>query len=181
MAKKYIELDTSSGRLRQRTATDVSSGAGNAGDIPALDSTGTLDPSLFPSSIGGDGTVLAMVCTENLADGDWVNVYNNAGTRSCRKALATDATKPAHGYVLQAYTSGATASVYFGGMNTHVALGSFVAADMGLTAFLSAGTSGATTKTCPSSSGNLVQPLGSIVEVASTVTVRADFGPQIVI
>jgi hypothetical protein len=182
MAKKYIELNVTTGRLQQRQATDTSAGAGNAGDVIALDSSGKIDASLLPSGATGSGTVLAIQCTENLAAGDWVNVFNNSGTKACRKALATDTTKPAHGYVVQAYTSGASANVYFGGMNAVIPLGSFAVGDIGSRVFLSPSTSGATTKTCPSTTGNLVQPVGSVIDVTgSEISVEVDFGEQVVV
>jgi hypothetical protein len=181
MAKKYVELDTTNGRLKQRTATDNSGGGTNAGDIVALDSGGKLDPSLFPSGVGGGGQVLSIPTSEAVAAGDWINIYNSGGVKTARKALATAADKPAHGYVVAAFGSGATASVYIGGVNNKVALGSFVVADIGSRAFLSAATSGATIKSISGfSTGNLVQALGSVVDVdASFVSVEMDFGEPI--
>jgi hypothetical protein len=51
-ADKYIALDTASGRFTRVTATVVSSGAANAGEIPALDDDGLLDPSVIPNTTG---------------------------------------------------------------------------------------------------------------------------------
>jgi hypothetical protein len=170
-AKKYITLDTATGRFRQNTATQVSAGSANGGDIVALGDDGKIDSSMMPSS-GTDSTD-SIVCTEALAQGDWVNIYNNGGTRACRKALAADATKPAHGFVSSAYTSGQSASVSKKGDNAKVALTGFVAADIGSRVFLSAATGGATTKTCPSTVGNLVQPLGTVSDVTGSFVIVA--------
>ena len=178
--KKYITLDTTTGRLKQIAATDQSQGSGNAGDLVALGSDGKIDSSMISSGSGG-ASVEAMVCTEALDAGSWVNIYNNNGTRACRKALAQDATKPAHGFVTQSYSSGVTANVYTGGLNSKIPASGFAASDIGSRMFLSPAVSGAGTKTCPNTSGNLVQPLGEIVNVdANYCYVAMDLGEQVV-
>lgn len=180
--KKYIQLDTTTGKLKQVAATDQSLGAGNAGDIVALDSSGKIDASLLPSGGGGGGgTVHAITCTEALDAGSWVNIYNNSGTKACRKALAQDATKQAHGFVTQSYSAGTVANVNVDGTNNKIPVAGFSVSDIGLRVFLSPSTSGACTKTCPSTAGNLVQSLGTIVDVDGTnVSVELDFGEQII-
>lgn len=177
---KYTVFDTTTVKFKQVTATTVSLGVGNAGDIPALGSNGKLDSSMIDSAAGG--SVHAMVCTENLSAGDWVHIYNNAGTRACRKALATDATKPACGYVKESATAGTVASVYVSGTNEKIPVAGFSMADLSLRAFLSATTVGGTVKVVSSfTTGNLIQSLGTIVGVDSTyVYVEVAFGEQIV-
>lgn len=180
-ADKYIALDTTTGRLRQVSATDQSTGAAQAGDVVALDATGKLDPSLLPSGVGGGGQVVAINTTEALTAGDWVNIFNSSGQKACRKALAQDATKPAHGYVLESYGSGVLANVYIGGVNSKIALTGFAVADIGARAFLSPTTSGGTTKTMPQTAGQLVQAVGSVIDVdANNVSVEMEFGEQII-
>ena len=97
----------------------TSAGAADAGKIPALDANGKLDTSLLPTGVGAD--TQAIVASEALAAGDFVNVYDNASTPNCRKANATDSTKPAHGFVLSAVAAAGTATVYFRGTNNQVA------------------------------------------------------------
>ena len=177
-AKKYLELNTSTGRPTQRQATDTSAGAGNSGDLVALDSSGKLDSSMMPAGIGG--ATISAPASENLAAGDLVNFHDVSGTKKVRKANATDATKPAQGFVLSSVTSGNTATVYTDGQNTAVDVGSFVAADVGKRVFLSAGTAGAVTLTPPVTSGNLVQCVGDVVDVGSAVTIDFRDGEQIV-
>jgi hypothetical protein len=176
-AKKYTYLDTTTIRHTERSATQVSTGASNAGDIIALDETGHIDTSLLPSTGGASSD--AIVATEAIAAGDWVNVYNNVGTRACRKAIAADATKPAAGFVTAAFSAGATASVYKVGDNTKVALTGFTVADIGARVFLSPTVGGGTIKTCPAA-GNLLQPLGTVTDVSGTfVTVAMGLGDQV--
>jgi hypothetical protein len=60
---------------------------------------------------------IPLATSENLAIGDLVNIYNNAGTATARKADAI-AGYPAHGFVLAATTSPASADVYVSGIVT---------------------------------------------------------------
>lgn len=149
MADKYIY--NNAGTLTEKEATVVSAGAADAGEIPALDNTGRLDQSVMPVGIGPD--VSQIIASESLAAGDFVNVYNNAGTANVRKADATTAGKQCHGYVLAAVDNGDPATVYFEGSNTQV-----TGATPG-PVFLST-SAGGFTSTAPSASGNVVQRLG---------------------
>lgn len=144
-------LYNNAGTITEKASIQSSAGAGDAGKIPALDAAGKLDNSMMPVGIGAD--TASIVSSENLAAGDFVNIYNNAGTANVRKADATTAGKEAHGFVLSAVTSPAAATIYFEGTNTQVT---------GQTpgnVFLST-TPGAATSTAPSGSGNVVQKLG---------------------
>lgn len=153
MADKYLRQE--SGTLTETEATVVSGGAGNAGEIPALDATGRLDSSVMPVGIGADTKLIE--ASEALAAGDYVNVWNDAGTAKVRKADATTSGKRAHGFVLAVVSSGADATVYFEGPNTQVS--GQTAGDV----FLST-TAGVGTGTPPSGSGNVVQRLGVAVD-----------------
>jgi hypothetical protein len=127
-----------------------SAGAGDTGKIPALDATGRLDTSFLPVGIGAD--TASIQASENLAAGDFVNIWNSGGAR-VRKADAATAGKEAHGFVLAAVTSGANATVYFEGSNGQVT---------GQTpgrVYLST-TPGIATATAPSAAGNVVQIVG---------------------
>lgn len=142
---------------------NTSAGAGDAGKLAALDGSGRLDNSMMPVGIGAD--TASIQASENLAAGDFVNVWNSSGAR-VRKADAATAGKEAHGFVLSAVISGANATVYFEGTNTAVT---------GLTpgtVFLAI-TAGVATGTAPSATGNIVQRLG----VATSAT-SVNFEPQ---
>jgi hypothetical protein len=149
MADKY--LYNNSGTLTEKEALQSSAGSGDAGKIPALDASGKLDTSMMPTGIAAD--TASITASEALAAGDYVNVWDSAGTFKVRKADGTTAGKEAHGFVLAAVSSGAAATVYFEGTNTQVT---------GQTAgpvFLST-TAGAGASSAPSGSGNVVQRLG---------------------
>lgn len=127
-----------------------SAGAGDSGKLAALDGSGKLDATMMPTGVGAD--VATITASENLAAGDFVNIWDSTGAKA-RKADATTAGKEAHGFVLSAVTSGNPASVYFEGSNTGVS---------GMTpglVYLST-TAGVATSTAPSGSGNVVQRIG---------------------
>lgn len=134
-----------------------SAGAGDSGKLVALDGSGRIDNTMMPVGIGAD--TASIQASENLAAGDFVNVWNSSGAR-IRKADATTAGKEAHGFVLAAVTSGASGTVYFEGTNTGVT---------GQTpgpVFLTT-TAGLAGATAPSASGNVVQRVGFAVSATA--------------
>jgi hypothetical protein len=134
-----------------------SAGAGDANKLVALDGSGRIDNTMMPVGIGAD--TASIQASENLAAGDFVNVWNSGGAR-IRKADATTAGKEAHGFVLASVTSGANGTVYFEGTNTGVT---------GQTpgpVFLST-TAGIATATAPSAAGNVVQRIGFAVSATA--------------
>lgn len=112
MAKKYIEL--LNGKLANKEATVASAGAANSGEIVALDSTGKIDVSVLPVGVGPD--VKLLETTEDLLGGQYVNVFDVSGTAKVRLADASNG-RDAHGFVKEAFLTGATAVVYFEGPN----------------------------------------------------------------
>ena len=146
---KYIS--NNAGILTEVASIQSSAGAGDAGKIVSLDASGRLDQTMMPTGIAAD--TYSVLASENLAAGDLVNIYSNAGTANCRKADATVSGKEAMGFVLSAVTSGQNATVYFEGNNTAVT---------GKTPgkqWLST-TAGTFSTTAPSASGNVVQVVG---------------------
>lgn len=135
----------------------TSAGAGDSGKLVALDGSGRIDSTMMPVGIGADTATITT--SEALSAGDFVNVWNSTGAK-VRKADATVSGKEAHGFVLSAYGSSASATVYFEGTNTGVT---------GQTpgpVFLST-TAGTATSTAPSGSGNVVQRIGFAVSATA--------------
>ena len=153
---KYIK--NNAGVLTEIAALQTSAGAGDAGKIVALDTAGRLDNSFMPVGIGAD--TASIVASEALSAGDYVNVYDDTGTAKVRKADATTAGKEAHGFVLSAVSSAASATVYFEGTNTAIT---------GQTAGVVylATTAGAGSTTPPSAAGNVVQRIGFAVSATA--------------
>ncbi len=177
MAERYLDISTTSGRLVRKEAIVTSQGAADAGKIVALGPDGKIDPSLVSA---GAESGEAMTTTEALTEGDWVTIYDVSGQRRCRKALASDDTRPARGYVTATTAANATATVFTRGVNRRVSLTSsgLVAADRNKLAFLSAATSGGTTKVPPSGNLNLLQVVGSVLDVNANYA-EVDFHPGI--
>lgn len=152
-AQRFLALV--SGRMKQVAAILTSAGAGDADKIPALDSTGRLDTSFMPVGIAADNK--SIVTSENLAAGNLVNIWDDSGTPTARKADATAEGKEAHGFVLAATTSPAAALVYFEGRITGLS-----SLTPGARYYLHT-TAGALTLTPPATAGNVVQYVGQAV------------------
>ncbi len=144
-------LSQVSGQLTEVASIQTSSGAGDAGKIVSLDSSGILDSSLLPANIGAE--TVTVDTSADLATGDLVNIYDVTGTATGRLADASLAHK-ATGFVLADTTSGDPAIVYLAGINTGVS-----GHTAGQTLFL--GNAGASTSTAPSTSGYISQQVGT--------------------
>lgn len=107
MAQGFVAVV--SGKLKQVFGITTSAGASDSGKIPALDATGKLDNSFFPTGLGQN--TVAGTASEALSAGDFVNLYNNAGAMGVRKADNSNG-RVAHGYVTAAVANAATATVY---------------------------------------------------------------------
>lgn len=156
--QKVLVLDTTTNLAKELTPNTASAGVADAGKVVALNSSGVLDSTMMPPGAGGAS--LSLATTENLAAGAMVNVDS---TGKARNANATDATKPAVGFVLAATTSPANATVYFPGQIVTGVSGLTVGAPV----YLSAASPGGVTSTAPSGAGNLVQQLSPAAISAS--------------
>lgn len=150
------------------TAISASAGSADANKIAMTDSSGRFSATLMPIGIGA--ATQSIPASEALAAGDFVNIFDNAGTANTRKADATN-NRPAHGFVLAAVANAATATVFLGSTNT---------ARSGLTSgalyFLS--TAGGVTTTAPSAAGNIIQEIGV---AASPTSIQFDFDAPVTI
>lgn len=159
------KLLTQTAGVLVEVATATAGGAPNAAKVPELDVNGRLTADMMPTGIGADTSVI--VASEALAAGDFVNIWNDAGTAKVRKADGGAAGKPAHGFVIAAVASAANATVYFEGLNSQLT---------GLTAgdvFLSGTVAGATVTAAPTGTGKVVQRLGVAIN-ATSVNVEID-------
>lgn len=162
---KYVNLNTTSGRLETVTPITTSAGAGDASKLVQTDGTGRLDSSVMPIGIAAD--TKSVIASEALTAGDFVNVYNNAGTLNCRKADATTSGKECRGFVLSSFASAASATVYFEGTNNQRS-----GLTIGAMYFL-ATTAGGITTTPPVAAGNVTQVVGVAVS-ATEITFEHD-------
>jgi len=163
MADKYIKRGTGSADLQEVEGQDTSAGAGDAGKIVALDAAGKLDGTLFPSGFGEE--TITLTASEALSAGDFVNIHDDAGTPSMRKADATSTGKAADGFVVTSISSGNTGAFHpMGALNdqlTSLTVGSI---------YYLATTAGTATTTRPSSTGNVIQRVGRAVNATTIDT-----------
>jgi hypothetical protein len=99
------------------SANQTTAGVGDAGKIIALDSAGLLPVSMLPVGVGPDVKIL--VTSENLAVGAFVNIFDVVGVPTARNADFSNG-REAHGYVLAATTSPASATIYLAGINNQL-------------------------------------------------------------
>lgn len=152
MADKPLQLV--SGVPTEVEATVASAGAGNAGDLVALDAAGLLDVSVMPAGVGQN--VDTFPTSETLAAGAFVNIWNDGGTMKVRNADATVNAFEAHGFVKALFTHPTTATVYGPGELNDAKTG----LTLGAVYFLGT-TAGAIQTTAPSATGEIVQRLGT--------------------
>jgi hypothetical protein len=147
------------------TAISSSAGVADANKIAMTGANGRFDNSLMPPGIGA--ATETIVASENLAAGDFVNIWSNAGTRNVRKADASNG-RSADGFVLVSVTSGQSATVTLQGVNTALS-----GLTIGVNYFLSATTAGGVDTVAPSATGQSIQILGKSIS-ATTINFERD-------
>ena len=155
MAEKYLRLDTN-GNIAENEAITASSGSADAGKIVALNDEGKIDETMLPDTISPE--VLAVTAGEDLNAGDIVYIYDDSGTIKARKAIATDASKAAIGFVKESAATDGEVKVYFEGVIS--GLSSLV---VGKCYFLSDTNAGQVQDNPPTVSGHYVQRVGSAI------------------
>lgn len=153
-ANKYLEL-TTAGALSEKEATATSAGAGDAGEIVALDSAGRLDVTLMPVGIGPEAKTV--VASETITAPALVSLWNDGGTLKARyaDASAASAGKAAHGYVTSTINAAASGTVFFEGL-----ISGLSGLTIGAAYFLSGSVPGAVTATAPTTTAHCVQEIG---------------------
>ena len=163
MAEKYIKRGTGSADLQEVEGQATSAGVGDAGKLVALNPSGKLDGTLFPAGVGEE--IITLVASEALSAGDFVNVWDDAGTPKMRKADATSTGKAADGFVTSSVTLSATGTFYaMGALNDQLS-----ALTPGAIYYLST-TAGAASTTRPIATGNIIQRVGRAVNATTIDT-----------
>ncbi len=166
-AQKTLQIDAN-GRKIEVSAVESSAGVGDEGKIVALNASGHIDSTMFDSALLSETKVAP--ASENLAAGDLVNIWNDAGTLKVRKAdaSAANAGEKAHGFVNAAVTAPANATVYFDGEVSGLS-----GLTLGAEYFLSDSTPGGITATPVTTAGNLLQSVG-VAKSATTLSFESD-------
>lgn len=156
-AKKALRVVN--GTITEFAGVVTSAGAANDGDFPVLDAGGKLDVTLMPTGIGAD--TAAITTSEALSAGNQVNIFDAGGSVfRVRKADAATG-KPANGFVLAAFASGAVATIYFEGTNNQLS---------GLAPgvlYLSTTVPGGVQSTPPTVAGEILQRVGFAVSATT--------------
>jgi hypothetical protein len=129
------------------------------------DGTRYLRDDLTWQEVSGGAATVDAVAAVALIAGDLVQLYDNAGTLTCRPADASLG-REACGYVDAAYSPTETATVYLDGTNAYLT-GLTVAATLYLH------TAGDVTETPPTTAGHMYQEVGQVLSATSAV-----FRPQ---
>jgi len=163
MVQKFITQN--GGVLTEVAAKQASSGASDAGSIPALDAAGKLDMSMMPVGLGQD--IKSFFASETLAAGDFISIWSDGGAAKVRKADASTAGKTVDGFVLTAAAASSQVVVYFEGTNTQL-----TGLSIGAPYFLSDSTPGGVTANAPVGAGKVVQRLGKAIS-ATEISLEA--------
>ncbi|MEM7578258.1 MAG: hypothetical protein AAF316_00140 [Cyanobacteria bacterium P01_A01_bin.80] len=146
-------------------AISTSTGVSEAEQIIMTDTTGKLSSTLFPPGQGQDTE--SIVASEALNAGDFVNIWDDSGTRKARKADATNG-RYINGFVLEAVANSGTATVYLSGVNNALS-----GLTVGERLFL--GSAGAVTTTPNTTSGQIFQVVGVAISATSTSFQFSDY------
>jgi hypothetical protein len=155
---KFLKRDSADGLIKEEV-TATAGGAPSANKVPELDASGRLAATMMPLGIGADTQVV--LASEALNAGDFVNLYNNAGTLNARKADASNA-RQCDGFVNAAVANGANATVYLEGQNEALA-----ALTPGSKYFL--GVAGAISTVPASTAGHIHQYIGKALAATELV------------
>lgn len=144
------------------TSVNLSAGVDDAGKIPCLNDSGKIDVTMMPEGIRAD--VFVAPASEDLNAGDFVNIFDDAGTVKVRKADSSSTAKPAMGFVKEVVTTGDNATVYREGDNTGL-----TSLTVGTRYFLDGGANaGLITATAPTTAGSIIQSVG-IAHAATSI------------
>lgn len=147
MAKKYIEWNDAEQTNKEVEGLQESSGAADAGKIPALNAKGEIDKTMLPNI-----EIKTRLAAENLTAGQYV--YIDAA-EEVNIASADVGGNPTFGYVEDTVLAGASVDVYFDG--TNASLSALIPGDE---YFLSDVTPGAVVNTAPVGANKIIQSVG---------------------
>lgn len=155
------------GKQYLKEAIVSSRGVEDKNTLVATGANGKLDISLFPAGL--DISAETMTAAEAISAGDFVNIFNDGGTRSVRLADA-DNNRPAHGFVLENIAGNTAGKIYTTGINNQ--LTGLTPGDKYFLSDIPGGLKGSVAIT----PRNLIQSLGTAI---STSALRFEFDEPI--
>lgn len=126
-------------------------------------------------NLGGSGSSdkKSIMAGETLVAGDFINIYDLAGSPRVRKARADMEGYSANGFIFADVNAGAMVDVYFKGLNSVL-----TGLTPGLAYFIHASLPGGVSHTAPSVVGNVIQMVGTAV---SATELAVKFGDCVTI
>jgi hypothetical protein len=150
MADKYVY--NNNGVLTEREAAASSAGAGDAGEIVALNGSGKIDSTML--DIGDED--YTMTAGEAISAGDLICVIDDSGAKVVKADATNGTARRAMGYAKEAISSSATGTVRLGnGVITGLS-----GLSIGTRYYLSKTAGGLTNDVSTFSGGDLIQPVG---------------------
>jgi hypothetical protein len=168
-AQKPITFNGATGGFDEVSPKTVSAGAADAGKLFVPGADGKWDESLLPTVDGAR----AIQAGETLSAGDFVNVHDDGGTPTLRRADASSIATRAHGFVKTAASEGATVKFYESGPAA-----GFSGLGVGATYFLSDAAPGEVAPAAPTATGHIAQVVGVAV---SATELQVDISEQPVV
>lgn len=166
MTNKFLTLDDTGKKKDEAQGVSSTTGVNEANSLISTDADGFIDPSFLRETES-----ISRPTSENIDALDFVNVYDDGGTPTARKADASAFGTRAFGVVLNNVTSPAAATIQSEGV-----VGGFTGLTVGEPVFLSDATPGEITQTPPTASGSVWQKLG---EATSATEIRLEIGEAI--
>ena len=162
--QKFIAIIAN--KLKEIAGLQISAGAADANKLISTNSVGVIDVTLLPPGIGAE--VVNAPTTENIAAGDFVNLYQNSGVISLRKADASTNTKPVNGFVIANSTYPANATMYILGTANNFRTGLTIGNEYVLSKTVPGGVTDISTFV--GTAGNILQPIGKAISATSMLT-----------
>jgi len=164
----FLTVDPATGLKKQVQALATSAGAGDANKITRTGADGKLHSSLMANGVEIQTKIYPS--NGNIANGDFINIYDDSGTPTARKADATNNRK-AIGYVLEGNGNAppANVTVYMSGTNSAVTI---AATESGKNVFLAA--AGGFSASVPTPGATVILQRLGIVSKANEIVFESD-------
>ena len=144
-------LTHSAGNITEVAAIDESAGSGDAGKLIAVGADGYIDDSFLKQT-----PAVVMTASEDIAAGDLINIWSDAGTPKVRKATNAAVGTRADGYANAGILEDASGTVILGeGVITGLS-----SLTPGARYYLGTGGSRVLAASLPTSTGNISQQIG---------------------
>lgn len=168
--QKFITLSNGRQILASIESVSTTTGSSDASKLIRTNASGQIDETFLPAGIGSD--VLSIVASEAMSAGTFVNIFDDAGTVSIRKADGSVTGKEVDGFILANVAENDPVNVYLEGVNNQL-----TGLTIGARYYLSHTVPGTATATLPGApvAGSVIQYVGKAT-AADKISFEADEG-----